>query len=432
MATNYEIVEALRQIAREKEIDHSLVIETLRAGILSASRKKYGAAARLDVRVDEGSGTIGLFMTKTVVETVEDPETEMSLQEARTADPEAEVGADVELKLPMEGFGRNAVMAAKQVIMQRVREARRDKVYEDFAQRIGEIVIGTVEQVDRGNIIVTVEGVEAVLPLREQIRREHYRQGNAIRAYLCSVERSSRGPEIVLSRTHPNMVRGLFELEVPEIGQGVVEVEAIAREPGLRTKIAVSSRDDRVDAVGACVGLKGARVQAVVKELGGERLDIIAYSQDPSVYVRKALSPARVSQVIVDDEEAKLLVVVPEDQLSLAIGKSGQNVRLAAKLTGWGVDLMTEEEFDSLQQAGESPPREVSVLKGVGPRLAQRLIAAGFETVKDIAESALEDLAKVPGMGPTRVSALHEQAREMMMAGERVRSSEAHASESDV
>jgi N utilization substance protein A len=421
MTTNYEILEALRQIAREKDLDPTLVVETLQAGILSASRKKYGATANLSVRVDEQSGTIRLHITKRVVDEVTDPDTEITLAEARQHRPDAVAASDIEIELPLEGFGRTAVMAAKQVITQRVREARRERVYEEFLHRVGDIVTGTVEQVDRGTIIVNVEGVEAVLPLREQIRREHYKQGDAIRVYVCAVERTPRGPEIVLSRTHPNMVKGLFELEVPEITAGVVKIEAIAREPGLRTKIAVSSRDDRVDAVGACVGMKGARVQAVVRELGGERLDIVPYVPDCAVYIRKALSPARVSRVDVDEAQRKLLVAVPEDQLSLAIGKSGQNVRLAAKLTGWSVDLMTEEEYEAAQDEGAAPQRDVSSLKGVGERLTQRLIAAGFETVKEIAEATPDRLAQIPGIGLSRAAVLREQARNIVSAGSRNR-----------
>jgi N utilization substance protein A len=354
---------------------------------------------------------------------VTDPETEIALKDARLVEPDAVPGLNLEIELPFEGFGRSAVMAAKQVITQRVREARRERVYEEFLQRVGEIVIGTVEQVDRGTIIVNVEGVEAVLPLREQIRRERYKQGDAIRAYLCAVERTARGPEILLSRSHPEMVKGLFEMEVPEMNEGVVKIEAIAREGGLRTKIAVTSRDDRVDAVGACVGMKGSRVQAVVRELGGERLDIIPYNPDPAVYIRKALSPAKVSSVHVDEEQRKLLVVVPEDQLSLAIGKSGQNVRLAAKLTGWNVDLVTEEQYDAARQEDEVPEQDVSLLKGIGERLTQRLVAAGFETVKEVAEATPDRLAQVPGIGPSRAAVLHEQAREIVSSGSRSQTS---------
>jgi N utilization substance protein A len=419
MRTNYDILEALGQIAREKELDRSLVVETLQAGILSASRKRYGESANLDVRVDERNGTIRLYTTKRVVAQVKEPNTEISLRDAQLARPEATLGDDVELELPLEGFGRNAIMAAKQVIMQRVREASRERIYEEYSKRVGEIVTGTVEQIDRGDIIVNVEGVEAILPQREQIRREQYRQGDTIRACLCEVRRTPRGPEIIVSRTHPDMVRGLFELEVPEIGQGLVRVEEVAREPGLRTKVAVSSHDGRVDAVGAFVGVKGSRVQAVVKELGGERLDIVPYNADSAVYVRKALSPAKVLNVCVDEEQKKLLVVVPRDQLSLAIGKSGQNVRLAAKLTGWSVDLMTDEEYGSVKRAPEAALREVAVLRGVGERLSQRLVASGFETVKDVAEAAVEELTDVPGIGQTRAALLQRQARRVTLAGAR-------------
>ncbi|MBI4550988.1 MAG: transcription termination/antitermination protein NusA [Candidatus Latescibacteria bacterium] len=357
---NYEILEALGQIIREKNVDRALVWETLKTGLLAAARKRFGAEDNLDVKIDEKTGQIDLVLSRTVVETVEEPGLQIALPDARRINPNAAVGEQVEEKLAFEDFGRNAIQAVKQIVVQRVREAERENIYDTFQSRIGDIVTGTVQQVDRGNIIVKLDRTEAIVPWREQIRREKYRQGETIRAYVLDVQKTTKGPQIILSRAHPQFLELLFRLEVPEIHEGIVELKAVAREPGDRSKIAVFSHDDRVDAVGACVGMKGSRVQAVVRELNNERIDIVPWSSDPSTFVTKALSPARVSQVsILNIEAKKMRVVVEDDQLSLAIGKAGQNARLAAKLTGWNIDLVKRTDLEKMLMAetfGPEPP----------------------------------------------------------------------------
>lgn len=386
---NYEVLEALGQIIREKNVDRALVWETLKTGLLAAARKRFGAGDNLDVKIDEKTGKIEMVLARTVVEQVQDPGLEMSLQEARRIDPKATIGRQVEEQLSFEDFGRNAIQAVKQIVVQRVREAERENIYENFQGRIGDIVTGSVQQVDRGNIIVKLDRAEAIVPWREQIRREKYRQSETIRAYVLDVQKTTKGPQIILSRSHPQFLEILFRLEVPEIHEGIVEIKAVAREPGDRSKIAVLSHDDRVDAVGACVGMKGTRVQAIVRELNNERIDIVPWSSDPTVFVTKALSPARVSQVtILNIEARKMRVVVEDDQLSLAIGKAGQNARLAAKLTGWNIDLVKRTDLEKILMAetfAPERPEEAEAASEVEPA------AATDSSTEAPLEAALED-----------------------------------------
>ncbi len=399
---NYEVIEALGQIAREKNVDKSLVIETLCAGLIAAVRRKHGAMVEVDVVVDEANSMLGVFLLKNVVERVEDPELEASLEEAREYDPELDVGHVLHIELSVEEFGRNAIQAVKQVVVQRVREAERENVYEDYHNRISEVVTGTVQQVDRGNLVVNLGRAEALLPYREQIPREMYRQGDTIRAVIIEVQRNTRGPQVILSRTHPSFLEQLFRMEVPEVYEGIVEIRAVAREAGIRSKIAVFSSDDRIDPVGACVGMKGSRVQAVVRELSGERIDIVPWSGDDKVLVTRALSPAKVIDLVANEEEKSMLVTVADGQLSLAIGKKGQNARLAAKLTGWKIDLvkeeMEEEEDSSVDDSG-IPLIGIENLPGVGPKLATRLLQEGVVFVQDLKKFDVEQLCEFPGVG---------------------------------
>lgn len=305
---NYEVTEALSQIMREKNVDRTVVMETLRTGLVAAARKQFGTGENIDLRMDEKTGRMEMVATWNVVGDVVDPETEKTLAEARQIDPSARVGETFEQTLPFDLFGRNAIQAVKQVVVQRVREAERENIYELYKDRVGDTVTGTVQQVDRGNIIVKLDRAEALLPWREQIRREKYKQGETIRAYIFEVQKSAKGPQILLSRTHPGFLEILFRMEVPEIHEGIVEVKSVAREPGDRSKIAVFSHDNRVDGVGACVGMKGTRVQAVVRELNNERIDIVPWSNDPTVFVTQALRPANVSQVHILDIAEKRCV----------------------------------------------------------------------------------------------------------------------------
>jgi N utilization substance protein A len=397
---NYEILEALGQIAREKNVDKELVIETLEAGIISAGRRRYGPNADIQVSFDNGTGGMKIEYVRKIVDDLTDEELEIEIDDARLENPKAKVGEELRVELSLEQFGRNAIQAAKQVVVQRVREAERENVYQNYHDRVGEIITGTVQQVNRGNIIVNLGRAEALLPWREQIRREQYRQGDTVRAMIIDVQRNSKGPQIILSRASGDFMLKLFQQEVPEILDGIVTIEAVAREAGGRSKIAVSSSEYRVDPVGACVGMKGSRVQGIVRELSGERIDIVPYSEDPIAFVTKALSPAKILQTIPNDETKRMKVVVTEDQLSLAIGKNGQNARLAAKLTGWEIDLVSEEDFAASRgETRRSDLISVEELESLGKKTTDSLIQAGFESVQDIVKASIEDLMNVPGVG---------------------------------
>lgn len=406
---NYEVIEALAQIIREKNVEREVVWDTVKTGLVTAAKKRFGTGDdNVDVRVDEKLGTIEMSAVWDVVEEVEDPETQITLDAALNINPEAEVGGRVEQELSFEEFGRNAIQAVKQVVVQRVREAERENVYELYKDRVNEIVIGSVQQVDRGNIIVKIERTEALLPWREQIRRERYRQGETIRAFILDVQNAIKGPQVILSRSCEAFLELLFRMEVPEIHEGIVEIKASAREPGDRSKIAVLSHDDRVDAVGACVGMKGTRVQAVVRELNNERIDIVPWSNDPSGFVTQALRPAEVAQVqILDIEKKDMRVVVEDDQLSLAIGKAGQNARLAVKLTGWNIDLikrsdlekqLISETFGADDSDGEEAG-SLADIDGISEKLRQKLEDAGYTTVESLQEATADDLQSISGIG---------------------------------
>jgi N utilization substance protein A len=395
---NNEILDALSAITREKSVDRALLIETLEMGLATAVRKKFGATADVEVRFANDTGRISMVLKKTVVETVEDPALQMTVEEARPTDPKATIGDVLTFPLSIQEFGRNAIQTAKQVLIQRVREAERDRVFQEYSDKIGTLVRGVVQQVDRGNVIVKLDHSEGLLPAREQIPRSYHRQGDYVRAVVINVDRLAKGPQVILSRTHPDFLRRLFESEVPEIAEAIVEIRAVAREAGARSKISVFSNDPRVDAVGSCVGLKGSRVQSIVRELGGERIDIVPWSQDLSVFVSRALSPARVMDVKIHEEEKRMHVIVADDQLSLAIGKGGQNARLAAKLTGWKIDLTSKSEEKRRQEMEQVSRVEVEKLD-LGEATTERLIGAGIETVQELAAATLESLQEIPGIG---------------------------------
>lgn len=406
---NYEVIEALAQIIREKNVEREVVWDTVKTGLITAAKKRFGTGDdNVDVRIDEKLGTIEMAAVWEVVDEVEDPETQISLVTAKGMDPEAEIGGRVEQALAFEEFGRNAIQAVKQVVVQRVREAERENVYEMYKDRVNEIIIGSVQQVDRGNIIVKIERTEALLPWREQIRRERYRQGETIRAYILDVQNDIKGPQVILSRSCEAFLELLFRMEVPEIHEGIVEIKASAREPGDRSKIAVLSHDDRVDAVGACVGMKGTRVQAVVRELNNERIDIVPWSNDPSSFVTQALRPAEVAQVqILDIEKKDMRVVVEDDQLSLAIGKAGQNARLAVKLTGWNIDLIKRSDLEKqlISETFGSDDSEseeagsIADVDGISEKLAQKLEDAGYTTVESLQQATADELQAISGIG---------------------------------
>src|SRR5215211_2892827 len=356
MVGSAEILTAIRELTNSKQIDRAELHGLLEDGIIAALAKKYGPNVKAEVDIDEDRGEIRIVVIKTITETVTDPSSEISLDEARFEDPEFQVGDLMEIPVDFAAFGRSAVQAAKQRIIQRVREGERTKIRDEFAGRVGELLSGEVQQIERGKLVIMLNKfreAEAIMPYREQNHREHYHQGDPIRAVLKRVEETPKGPRLILSRGDPLFVQALFRLEVPEIQQGIVEIRAAAREHGSRTKIAVVSRDDAIDPVGACVGLKGSRVQAVVNELNGERIDIVPWSPDPERFAKLALAPARVARVFSDPAAKTIQAVVDEDQLSLAIGRNGQNVRLASELTGWKIDLYSSREW--LERGGDQP-----------------------------------------------------------------------------
>jgi len=344
------------------------------------------------------------------VEDVADQTSEIALSEAIEFDDETKVGDQVKIYMPFTEFGRNAIQIAKQILTQKLREFERDRTFEEYKNRVGEIVSGSVQQIDRNGILVNLGNAEASMPKKEQIRRERYSQGSSIRACIMKVDKEAKGPMITVSRTSPEFLKKLFAQEVPEIYEGIIEVKSVAREAGGRSKIAVYSRDDRVDAVGACVGMKGSRVQAVVNELSGERIDIVPWSDEISAFVSRALSPAKISGVRANSEKRSVLVVVEEDQLSLAIGKEGQNVRLASKLTGWQIDLTTTRELEQRERLQEHLTMSIEEMVGVTPKIAEKLKAAGITTVQKLMKADDEDLLALPGLGPKTVAKLKETA----------------------
>jgi N utilization substance protein A len=348
---------------------------------------------------------------------VEDAALQLTVEEAR-AFPQgrtARVGDVLVFPLKIDEFGRNAIQTAKQVLIQRVREAERERVFKEYSDKIGLLVRGVVQQVDRGNVIVKLDHSEGFLPAREQIPRSYHRQGDYVRAVVINVDKSAKGPQVILSRTHPDFLRRLFEAEVPEIAESIVEIKAVAREAGARSKISVYSTDPRVDAVGSCVGLKGSRVQSIVRELGGERIDIVPWSQDPTVFVSRALSPARVMDVRVVEAEKRMTVIVADDQLSLAIGKGGQNARLAARLTGWKIDLVAKSEEKKRQDVERASRVEVEKL-ALGEATTQKLISAGIETVQELVTASPEKLTEIPGIGEKTAEKLLAAAQEYLAA----------------
>ena len=411
---NTGFIEAFSQIIREKRVDKNTLVETIKASLVSAAKRKLGQDAEIQVHLDESKGALEIFRVYRVVEEVENEATELTLADAKEIDEEAEIGGEVRMDLPVEEFGRNAVQTAKQVLTQRVREAERERIYEEYKDKVGLIVAGTVRQVDRGNILVNIGRAEAYLPLREQIKKERYNQGNTLRACIIEVDKEAKGPQVILSRTSDQFLRKLFEQEVPEIFDGDVEIRSIAREPGGRSKIAVFSRSEKVDAVGSCVGMKGSRVQAVVNELHGEKIDIVNWSDNHSEFVARGLAPAKVSSLRFNESEGKVLAIVEGDQLSLAIGREGQNVRLASRLTGWKIDLTTVKETERKDRLEQKLQMDISEMYGVTARLAQKLKNIGVLTVQKLYKTPLDELVEIEGIGEKTALKLKETASETM------------------
>lgn len=343
---NQEILRIIEQISREKGIEKDILLAGVEAAVLSAAKRRYGPVETLQAHFNPQTGTLDLTIAKTIVAQLDDPKTEIILEQARAYDLEAKVGDVMPIPLAVEGFGRIAAQTAKQVIIQKVREAERDIVYSEYKGREGELLNGMIQRFEKGDIILDLGKTEALLPRKEQSVRETFQRGERVRAYILEVRKSSSGPQIIASRTHPGLVERLFEMEVPEIYEGIIEIKGAVREPNGRAKIAVYSRDRAVDPIGACVGMRGVRVQSVVQELRGEKIDIVQWSDDPATFVANALSPAKIYKINVNPEGRAMEVIVEDDQLSLAIGKKGQNVRLAAKLTKWRLDIKSRAEYE--------------------------------------------------------------------------------------
>ncbi|MGB7286587.1 MAG: transcription termination factor NusA [Salaquimonas sp.] len=414
-ANRLELLQIADAVAREKSIDRSIVIQAMADAIQKAARSRYGQETNIKADIDPKTGDIKLQRLLEVVEAVDDYTTQIPLDLARDKNPNAQLGDHIAELLPPMDFGRIAAQSAKQVIVQKVREAERDQQFDEFKDRIGEVINGTVKRVEYGNVIVDLGKGEAIIRRDETIPRENFRYGDRVRAYIYDVRREQRGPQIFLSRTHPQFMAKLFTMEVPEIYDGVIEIKSVARDAGSRAKIAVISNDSSIDPVGACVGMRGSRVQAVVGELQGEKIDIIPWSPDAASFIVNALQPAEVAKVVLDEEAQRIDVVVPDDQLSLAIGRRGQNVRLASQLTGWDIDIMTEQDESERRQAEftENTNKFMEALN-VDEMVAQLLASEGFGTVEEVAYVDAEEISSIEGFDAETADELQARARESL------------------
>lgn len=414
MQVNQELLMIFAQLEREKGINQDALVEAIEAALVTAARKVYGSGTEMFARLDRQTGRIEIYQRKEVTIQVVESSMEISLLEARQLDPEVMPGDEVEIEIDANEFGRIAAQTAKQVIVQKLREAEREMVYNNYSGRVGEIINGIVHGFSRGAIIVDLGKTEAELPPKEQVPRERYKQGDRIKAYILEVKQNAKGPQVILSRTNLNFLTSLFDLEVPEVAEKIVEIRSAAREPGGRSKIAVVSHDSNVDPVGACVGVKGSRVQAVVNELRGERIDIIPWLTDPALFVSNALSPAQVTRVIINESDQAMEVIVADEELSLAIGKNGQNVRLAARLTNWNITIKSESQAETEKLEEESPGQvegeKDGLFDGISEKVVQAMQEAGYDTAEAIAEASDADLRGVPGLGPKTVDKLRERA----------------------
>ncbi|MCX8570204.1 MULTISPECIES: transcription termination factor NusA [Hyphomicrobiales] len=414
-ANRLELLQIADAVAREKSIDKSIVIAAMADAIQKAARSRYGQETNIRADINPNTGEMKLQRLMEVVEKVDDYATQIALASARERNPDAQLGDFIAEQLPPMDFGRIAAQSAKQVIVQKVREAERDRQYDEYKDRIGEIVNGTVKRVEYGNVIVDLGRGEAIIRRDELIPRENYKYGDRVRAYVYDVRREQRGPQIFLSRTHPQFMAKLFTMEVPEIYDGIIEIKSVARDPGSRAKIAVISRDSSIDPVGACVGMRGSRVQAVVGELQGEKIDIIPWSPSAASFIVNALQPAEVAKVVLDEDAERIEVVVPDDQLSLAIGRRGQNVRLASQLTGWDIDILTEQE-ESERRQKEFVERSTLFMESldVDEMVGQVLASEGFTSVEEVAYVDADEIASIDGFDEDTASEIQTRAREYL------------------
>ena len=403
-----DIKRVIDQVSREKGIEPEVLINTLKEAIISAARKTIGPRADIEVHYNEKSGEVEVFHFKEVVEEVEYHDSELTLEEGYEYDPECEIGDSLGIRIDTEEFGRIAAQSAKQVIIQKMREAERNAVYENFIHKKGKIINGIVQRFDRGSIIANLGQAEAVLRPRDQMPRENYKRGDRIRAYVLDVLEESKGAQIILSRTHPQFLIELFKTEVPEVAEGIVTLRGAARVPGLRAKIAVSSMDSDVDPVGACVGMKGNRVQNIVQELRGEKIDIVQWNPDIARFVCNALSPAEIARVIIDEDNQSMEVIVNDEYLSIAIGKGGQNVSLACEITGWHLEVTSEEDYSREVKAGYD---NLMKLTEVGLSMAEMLFKNGYSSLTDISEAVIEDIVSLTDLSDSKAQEMIEEAK---------------------
>ena len=426
------LYQTIEQISREKHIEPEIIVAAIEDAMVVAARKYYKTEEDMRSRFNPDTGQVDVYAVRAVVEEVADPKKEMTLAEARKVKPDVEVGGEILIVKPTDVLGRIAAQTAKQVIMQKVREAERDTIFKEYNGRVGELVNCIVKRVEGPDVIVDLGRAEARLPKREQSRLEAYNLGDRLRVVIRAVERAAKGPQVVVSRADPVLVQRLFEMEVPEIYDGTVQIRAAAREAGERTKIAVQSRDKDVDPVGACVGMKGMRVQSIIRELRGEKIDIIPYSEETVAFAQKALSPAKVTRVqIIDPERKHLEVIVEDTQLSLAIGKKGQNVRLASKLIGWSIDIKSEEEkrqeIEAQMVALTAPGTPLTELKGVGPKTIEKIEMHGISSVEKLADMTPEQLMEIPGIGQKMVEKIQVAVASYFQSLEAQQAAEAEA-----
>jgi len=403
---NVNIVEAVTQIAKERNISKDSVNEILESMFLSMIKRKYGRTDNFDIFVNIEKGEVEIYQIKTIVEKVEDPVTEIALEDAKKTESDLEVGDEFIEIIDPSAFGRRLITSAKQTLTQKIREAEKEILFEEFKDRVGEIIVGDIRQISRDEVLISVENMEVTLPKSEQIPSERYYRGDTIKAVIKQVTRTNRGPEVIVSRVEPKLLIGLFEIEVPEIYDGIIEIKSVARFPGERAKVAVSSNDSRIDAVGACVGLKGVRIQAVVKELNNEKIDVINWNGEPEIFIARALSPAKPIQVIVNEEEKTAVAVLSDDEISLAIGRGGQNRQLASRLTGYEITTVKQSEWDTGQSEEEKLLLED--IPELTKTMYEKLTTAGYETADEVLDAGKDVISDIKGFGGKTVDRLFE------------------------
>jgi N utilization substance protein A len=420
-----ELYNILTQIESEKGIKKQIIVKAIEDALMSAYKKNYGFNTNVKISVNISTEEIKVLSKRKIVSKVKDPLLEIDLEEAKKINPESKIGEEIEVETEPKDFGRIAAQTAKQVIIQRIREAEKEITYTKFKERVGEIITGTIQRITKGNIYVNLGGAEGILPKREQIPNEKYAPGDRIKTFIVDIKMTSKKPYIILSRTHPNLIKKLFELEIPEIYEGLVEIKSVARDPGYRSKIAVASNDSTIDPVGTCVGVKGIRIQGIIHELNGEKIDVVVYDPEPANFIRNALNPAKPTTINIDKEKKQAEVIIPDKQLSLAIGKNGQNVRLSAKLTGWKIDIRGEEESkeERKKEVAEKleaitkvekveEEKEVALsLPGIGKSTLKRLTEAGYKDLESILEASVEDLTKIKGIGTVTAEVIKTSAK---------------------